>query len=33
VFLPYRKKRVRGYEWGDLFAVAGSRHLHFANPS
>ena len=33
VFLPYRKNRLRGYEFGELFAQAGSRHLHFANPS
>jgi hypothetical protein len=30
VFLPYRKKRLRGYEWGELFAQVGDRHLTFA---
>jgi hypothetical protein len=30
VFLPYRKKRLRGYEWGELFAQPGERHLQFA---
>jgi hypothetical protein len=30
VFLPYRKKRLRGYEWGELFAQVGDRHLDFA---
>jgi hypothetical protein len=33
VFLPYRKKRLRGYEWEELFAVEGVRHLHFGEPS
>ena len=33
IFLPYRKKRLRGYEWGDLFAETGDRHLQFANSS
>jgi hypothetical protein len=33
VFLPYRKKRLRGYEWGELFAERGDRHLQFASLS
>jgi hypothetical protein len=33
VFLPYRKKRLRGYEWGELFAEKGDRHLRFAGSS
>ncbi|HEU5244254.1 MAG TPA: hypothetical protein VFU33_07630 [Gaiellaceae bacterium] len=33
VFLPYRKKRLRGYEWGELVAEPGERHLQFASSS
>jgi hypothetical protein len=33
VFLPYRKKRLRGYEWGELFAAEGEQHLQFAGSS
>jgi len=27
VFMPYAKKRMRGFEWGDLFAQAGTARI------
>jgi len=32
-FVPYRKKRLGGYEFGDLRMEPGTPHLRFANPA
>ena len=33
VFQTYKKKRLRGYEFGEIFGIDGTTRLHFANPS
>jgi hypothetical protein len=31
-FLPYRKKRLQGYEWGEPFTEQGPSRLRFTSP-
>jgi hypothetical protein len=33
VFQPYKKKRLGGYEFGEIFGIDGTSRLRFANPS